>query len=508
MGRNEAVRPIPSLGGRSPDGALDRGASASASSRVVYRWFDVIGGPSRTQEAMVARSFGRYLSLEMVLLCLVELLLSFIVIYAMLVSAAMPEVPTLGSVSFLSIRPESVNLAAVLAFTIGASSIAIGLYRPELCLQRRHLLLYAAVAGALAFPVILLVSETLQIRLSHYYLLWIMKVLLAWAGCLVISRWVFAIAVSHKLFVRPVVVLGDGRRAARLGAVIRAQRGRLFELAGMLDPARPEVVAGLAGRTKIWAFVVATEERGELPIDQLLTCKLKGMQVFDDVTFWEQHLGRIDLANTEQDWLLFAEGFSSGPMANAIRRGADLVISTAFVVVTLPLMLIVAALIKLDSPGPAFYRQERIGLHGRVFTLLKFRSMRTDAEAEGTPRWASRNDSRVTRVGAFIRSTRIDELPQLLNVLRGEMSFIGPRPERPHFVEELARDIPLYRDRTYVKPGITGWAQVNFPYGASVEDARQKLSYDLYYVKNRSLFLDLLILISTIRVILFQEGAR
>jgi lipopolysaccharide/colanic/teichoic acid biosynthesis glycosyltransferase len=139
---------------------------------------------------------------------------------------------------------------------------------------------------------------------------------------------------------------------------------------------------------------------------------------------------------------------------------------------------------------------------------MKFRSMWTDAEAEGKPRWAARNDSRVTRVGAFIRSTRIDELPQLINVLRGEMSFIGPRPERPHFVEELARDIPLYRDRAYVKPGITGWAQVNFPYGASVEDARQKLSYDLYYVKNRSLFLDLLILVSTIRVILFQEGAR
>ena len=283
--------------------------------------FGVIGGPSRTREAMVARSFGRYLSLEMVLLCLVELMLSFIVIYAMLVSAAMPEGPSLGSMSFLSIRAESVNLAAVLAFTIGASAITIGLYRPELCLQRRHLLLYAAVAGALAFPVILLVSETLQIRLSHYYLLWIMKVLLAWAGCLVVSRWIFAIAVSHKLFVRPVVVLGAGRRAARLGAVIRAQRGRLFELAGMFDPAGPDAAAaGLDRSSKIWAFVVATEERRELPVDQLLACKLKGMRVFDDVTFWEQHLGRIDLANTDQNWLLFAEGFSAGPVANGIRR--------------------------------------------------------------------------------------------------------------------------------------------------------------------------------------------
>jgi exopolysaccharide biosynthesis polyprenyl glycosylphosphotransferase len=173
-----------------------------------------------------------------------------------------------------------------------------------------------------------------------------------------------------------------------------------------------------------------------------------------------------------------------------------------------PLMAVTAIAVRLDSKGPVLYRQKRVGLRGRSFMLLKFRSMRVDAEAGGLPRWAARGDARVTRVGAFIRSTRIDELPQLLNVLRGDMSLVGPRPERPHFVEQLAELIPFYDKRSYVKPGLTGWAQVNYPYGASVEDAREKLAYDLYYVKNRGLFLDLLVLLATVRVILFREGAR
>jgi sugar transferase (PEP-CTERM system associated) len=456
----------------------------------------------------MARSFGRYLSLEMVLLCLAELFLSFLIIYAMLVSAPVSELPPAGPGWFLSVRSETANLAAVLAFTIGATSVAIGLYRPELCLERRRLVFYAALAGVVAFPAILLVSQTLQIQLSHYYLLWTLKVLLAWLGCLVISRWVFAIAVRHRLFVRSVVVVGHGARAERLAAMLDGQRGRLFELAGVFDPKRTDGLPTTFRNRKIWSVVVAADELDPVSLDRLLPCKLAGLRVFEDVIFWERHLGRIDLANTDRNWILYAGGFSPGPTAAAIRRAGDLILSIAFLACTLPLMLVVAALIKLDSEGPVLYRQERVGLHGRVFTLLKFRSMRTDAEAGGKPRWALRNDPRITRVGNVIRATRIDELPQLLNVVRGEMSFIGPRPERPEFVAELARIIPLYHDRAYVKPGITGWAQVNFPYGASVEDARQKLSYEIFYVKNRSLLLDLLILVSTVRVILFQEGAR
>ncbi len=198
----------------------------------------------------------------------------------------------------------------------------------------------------------------------------------------------------------------------------------------------------------------------------------------------------------------------SGRISSGLKRAFDVSTSLVLLVLTLPLMLLTAALIRLEGPGPVLYRQQRTGLHGQPFTLLKFRSMTIDAEKGGSPRWAAQEDPRITRVGSFIRPMRIDELPQLMNVLRGEMSMIGPRPERPHFVDQLTRIIPFYGERAYVKPGITGWAQVSYPYGASVEDARQKLSYDLYYVKNRSLLFDMLILLATIRVILFREGAR
>ena len=191
-----------------------------------------------------------------------------------------------------------------------------------------------------------------------------------------------------------------------------------------------------------------------------------------------------------------------------IKRLTDLLIACSLIALTLPLMLIVALAIKCDSPGPVFYRQERVGLSGRRFALLKFRSMRQDAEADGRPVWAAALDDRITRVGGFMRGTRIDELPQLFNVLRGDMSLAGPRPERPYFVEQLGKVIPFYDERHTVLPGITGWAQVNYPYGASVEDARQKLAYDLYYIANRSLLLDLRILLATVAVVIFQKGAR
>ena len=240
----------------------------------------------------------------------------------------------------------------------------------------------------------------------------------------------------------------------------------------------------------------------------LLDQKLRGVPVYNDVSFQEQHLGRIALEGVDANWLLFSDGFRNGGLSRAVKRASDLAVSLALMIVTLPLVLVTAILIKLDSPGPVLYRQERTGLHGKPFTLFKFRSMSTDAEVAGQPQWAQKRDPRVTRIGAFIRASRIDELPQLLNVLSGEMSMIGPRPERPVFVRQLAEVIPLYNHRAYVKPGLTGWAQVNFPYGASIEDAREKLAYDLYYVKNRGILLDVVILFSTVRVILFREGAR
>ena len=229
-------------------------------------------------------------------------------------------------------------------------------------------------------------------------------------------------------------------------------------------------------------------------------------RLYGEAEFWESRLRRVDI-----DRPAAAAGTQRPPayrgLEAALNRSGDILLGLALLLFTLPLMLTAALLIKLDSPGPVFYRQLRIGLHGRPFTLFKFRSMCVDAETRG-PVWATSGDPRVTRVGAVIRLIRIDELPQLVNVLRGEMSFIGPRPERPHFVDRLAGTVPLYRERAWVKPGLTGWAQVNYPYGASVEDARAKLSYDLYYVKHRSLKLAMLILFSTVWVVLFQKGAR
>ena len=217
--------------------------------------------------------------------------------------------------------------------------------------------------------------------------------------------------------------------------------------------------------------------------------------------------GQVALEALAPGWQHGPDATRAGTAAQAVRRGLDVVLSLAGLALTLPLLLLVAMLVKLDSPGPALYRQERVGLHGRTFVLLKFRSMRVDAEAAG-PCWAAERDPRVTRLGRLLRLTRIDELPQLLNVLAGSMSLVGPRPERPHFVGPLTQAIPHFADRLLVKPGVTGWAQVNHPYGASVEDAREKLAYDLYYVRHRSLALDLMILLATVRVVLCQTGAR
>ena len=205
---------------------------------------------------------------------------------------------------------------------------------------------------------------------------------------------------------------------------------------------------------------------------------------------------------------MFGEGCRQGLLRETVKRLFDVLASSLLLLCTLPVIVVTAVLIKLQDRGPIFYRQERVGQGGRVFEILKFRSMRNDAERDGKPKWAKSNDDRITPIGRFIRRTRIDELPQVINVLRGEMSFVGPRPERPFFVRQLVQDIPFYAARHSVKPGITGWAQVRYPYGASLDDASQKLQYDLYYVKNHTLFLDLLILVETVEVVLWGKGAR
>ena len=257
-------------------------------------------------------------------------------------------------------------------------------------------------------------------------------------------------------------------------------------------------------------IVVALTERraGSMPLRQLLDCKVSGTKVYDLNTHFEKTLGQIRVEFLSASWLIFGDGFNQGALRTVVKRVFDIVSAGVLLLVSAPVMLVAALAIRAESRGPVFYRQDRTGFNGKSFSVAKFRSMRTDAEPDGKPRWAAANDSRITRVGAVIRRLRIDELPQLLNVLRGDMSLVGPRPERPFFVEELTQKIPFYAVRHSVKPGVTGWAQVRYPYGATVEDSQEKLQFDLYYVKNHTLFLDLVVLIETVGVVLTGKGAR
>ena len=455
----------------------------------------------------MTRIFGHYVALEMFVLWLFEFLPCFLVLYVLLAQAAAPGAGM--EAGWFDVT--AADQAAVLALTVGLASIAIGLYRPEIFLQTRQLLINATVAGLLACAASLAVAAALGIDLGWVFVHGLarpLQILVVWIVFLFTTRLLFRIAMRLNLFARRVLIVGSAANAARIEEAIGSLRRGIFVVAG-ITPAG--AAAGLSPQRlrqeRIWGVVVTSEARGSVPPAGLLHSKRAGFRIFSDVEFREQQLRRIDLDHLEPDWMLFADGLACSRVEMAARRLGDILVSLLLLIATLPVMALTAALIRLESPGPVLYRQERVGLQGRVFTLLKFRSMQLDAEARG-PAWAAQRDPRVTRVGAVIRRLRIDELPQLINVLKGEMGFVGPRPERPHFVDQLAEVIPFYRDRACVKPGITGWAQVNYPYGASVEDARQKLSYDLYYVKHRNLFLDLLILFATVRVILFQEGAR
>jgi sugar transferase (PEP-CTERM system associated) len=249
------------------------------------------------------------------------------------------------------------------------------------------------------------------------------------------------------------------------------------------------------------------DRRGKLPIEELLRAKMAGIRVEDATTAYERVTGKILIDDLRPSWLIFSDGFRVSRLTRLMKRAVDVTLSLTMAILATPLMILTAIAVWLEDGGPALYRQERVGENGRVFVLSKFRSMRKDAEGSGTPVWATDGDARVTRVGSFIRKTRLDELPQLWNVVRGDMSFVGPRPERPYFVSELSRAIPFYQQRHCVKPGLTGWAQVKYRYGSSLEDSMEKLRYDLYYIKHLSVFFDLTIVFDTVKVVLFRKGA-
>ena len=320
-----------------------------------------------------------------------------------------------------------------------------------------------------------------------------------------------------------ILVVGTGDAARKVTRQILDQKDFAYRVIGFIDddPRRvgerivnpgiigtPADIPRLIAEHQIDRIVVGlTDRRGKFPIDALLHAKLRGVRVEDATTTYERVTGKILIDDLRPSWLIFSDGFRVSRLTRWMKRGIDVTFATVLAILSAPFMLLTAIAVALESGFPVLYCQERVGENGKTFTLCKFRSMRKDAEEDGRPVWARDGDDRVTRVGRFIRLTRLDELPQLWNVLMGDMSFVGPRPERPFFVAELSNEIPFYQQRHVVKPGITGWAQVKYRYAASIEDATEKLRYDLYYIKHLSIFFDLTIVFDTVKVVLFRKGA-
>ena len=340
---------------------------------------------------------------------------------------------------------------------------------------------------------------------------------------MLITRVTAAQTSAAGILTRRIMVFGAGERALAVKEALNksdpsAEVIGFFPASNEERPVVPAEAVITANRSltktalalKADEIVVALTERrgGAMPLRDLLDCKLQGIRVLDLASHFEQTLGQIRLDSLYAGWLVFGDGFGQGTLRTIVKRLFDIICATALILVSLPVMLIAAVAIVVENGFPVFYCQERVGLNGQLFKVIKFRSMRRDAEKDGKPIWAAKHDDRVTRVGKVIRKLRIDELPQLFSVLKGDMSLVGPRPERPFFVDQLTKEIPFYAVRHSVKPGVTGWAQVRYHYGATVEDSAEKLQYDLYYVKNHSLFLDILVLFETVGVVLTGKGAQ
>lgn len=380
---------------------------------------------------------------------------------------------------------------------------------------RAVLSLYLAIPAAYLIFVILPISDV-----NHEFVQ--LSAMSAVFGMLV-NRVHASHRTSNSLANRRILVFGTGSQAVAVSqALLRSdpaaeivgyfpspnEEGHEVAVQNILS--RDKTLTDTAVTLKVDEIVVALTERrgGSMPLRELLDCKLHGIRVLDLASHFEQTLGQIRLDSLYAGWLIFGDGFRQGTLRTLVKRVFDIVFAFTLIVLALPVMCITSILIVLENGFPILYRQERVGLNGRLFNVIKFRSMRRDAEKDGKPIWALAQDDRVTKVGKIIRKLRIDELPQLISVLKGDMSLVGPRPERPFFVDQLTREIPFYAVRHSVKPGVTGWAQVRYHYGATVEDSAEKLQYDLYYVKNHSLFLDLVVLFETIGVVLTGKGAH
>lgn len=413
--------------------------------------------------------------------------------------------------------------AAIFAMVTTMAMFSMGLYEPKLREGLNGILLRTVGAFGLM---------TVAMAVVFYFL----PNLLIWRGPFVIAAAIAFLAtlanrmlwtrfIGLEQFKRRVLVLGSGETAAVINTKMRRKADRRgFRIVGYVRQAGEETkiereptltldcpLSEYVRRHRIDEIVIALEERREtLPQNELLRCRAQGVRVLDIVDFFEQEAGKIVVRHLHPTWFTLSSGYMQRDARRFGKRLFDVTMSFLLLMVTWPFMLLTIIAIKIEDglTAPVLYRQRRVGLNGRLYDVFKFRSMTVNAEGDGKARWATADDSRVTRVGRFIRKTRIDELPQIINVMAGDMAFVGPRPERPEFVRELREQIPYFDKRHCVKPGITGWAQMNYPYGASPEDSANKLEFDLYYVKNQSLFLDFLVLLQTAEIIIFSKGAR
>ncbi|MEM7226380.1 MAG: TIGR03013 family XrtA/PEP-CTERM system glycosyltransferase [Pseudomonadota bacterium] len=397
---------------------------------------------------------------------------------------------------------------------------SLGLYNAQFASRMQDILIRLLVClfvSFIIFSVTFYVIPLLEIWRSALGI----SMALAFAGIFLV-RYVFLHIIDISLLRRRILVIGVGDHAAEIESLQWVSRIQAYDCVGYVEvqgeepkvPAdkifsAPNSLYDLVERNNVDEIVVAPQDRrGRIPMSSLLECRVNGVAVSDFVRFCERETGRINLDALHPSWFVYSDTIPGSRLQQSIKRLFDVVASVVFLILCMPIFIATAIAIRFDSPGPIFYLQERMGHRGETFRIIKFRSMRIDAENDGVPKWADKNDSRVTPVGAIIRKFRIDEMPQVINVLKGEMSFVGPRPERPYFVTQLAQSIPFYGNRHIVKPGITGWAQLNYSYGASSEDARRKLEYELYYIKHYSLLLDIMIILQTLRVVFWSHGVR
>ena len=452
--------------------------------------------------------------LEAIIICYVGYLASVLVEYGF--ESSFVDVP-------ISDLATEVGLFTVL---IVLSALSVGLYETKLRETFRGIIRRLFVSVAISYFIIEVITNTFltHIEISQYYLP-------TYAGMTILTLVVFRYFINRLgilgLGQSKIIIIGAGERASIIEKKMRREVDRFgFELLGfipiqgdnredgiqnekLLHVKIDENFKNFIADNDIDEVVIACDQRrGTLPVEILFDCRLRGVEITDLLDFMERETGQIVVSLMYPSWVIYSNGFNSqNYLRDALDYSINLILATLVLFFAWPFMILTALMIYFEDVKSAsvFYKQERVGLNGHLFNIMKFRSMRTDAEKDGA-KWATTNDNRVTKVGQFIRKYRIDELPQLLNIYRGEMSFIGPRPERPQFVEQLIREIPYYNQRHNVKPGLAGWAQLNYPYGASVEDSMEKLKFDLYYVKHQSLMLDILILIRTVEVVLFGKG--